>query len=629
MSLRNAQHGTCTLLAAAWRRVVGLGSQHVNFVSLHYAYFIFVSLLSSVVFWLLSEPKFSVAYVDSLFMVVSGVTETGLNTVDLSKLTTAQQVLLCLLMICGSAVWVSIWLISARKRSFCRLLAQNGVSQPQLDRRQSVNVPYPGAYQNAPDSDAHETKATEGDAGQFGRLPVQTTCFNSTTPLGSRNTRLLNLGSEQVLHQPMEPRPNPLAFLTSKNIGRNGDFINLTSEEKIQVSSIEHKVLQLLSLVVPLYFTLWQVLGCVGLGAWIATNQARPALENGINPWWLGIFNGVSAFNNSGMSLLDANMVPFQAAYYVLVTMGLLILAGNTAYPIFLRFILWSVYKVLNVFSQGPLVTEWQSTLEYILRYPRRVYTNLFPTQHTWWLAFMVVMLNGIDWAAFELLNIGNPVISAIPSGPRIMDGLFQAVAVRSGGFYIVPIAKTHIGLQVLYVIMMYISVYPVIITMRNSNVYEERSLGMFAAESTKDEEYVDPYAKALRSFRTRRLFISQQIRGQLADDIWLLALATFIITVMEAPHFAEDPVSYSVFNIIFEIISAYGCVGISVGSPGANYSFCGGWRAGSKLVVCLVMLRGRHRTLPASLDYAVRPAGKDIREEAFEEDTEGRRRPS
>jgi Trk-type K+ transport system membrane component len=24
---------------------------------------------------------------------------------------------------------------------------------------------------------------------------------------------------------------------------------------------------------------------------------------------WLGVFNGVSAFNNSGMSLLDANMV--------------------------------------------------------------------------------------------------------------------------------------------------------------------------------------------------------------------------------------------------------------------------------------------------------------------------------
>lgn len=26
---------------------------------------------------------------------------------------------------------------------------------------------------------------------------------------------------------------------------------------------------------------------------------------------WLGVFNGVSAFNNSGMSLLDANLVCF------------------------------------------------------------------------------------------------------------------------------------------------------------------------------------------------------------------------------------------------------------------------------------------------------------------------------
>jgi Trk-type K+ transport system membrane component len=62
---------------------------------------------------------------------------------------------------------------------------------------------------------------------------------------------------------------------------------------------------------------------------------------------WLGVFNAVSAFNNSGMSLLDANLVfaclflkhletnglqiPFQTSLYTLLTMGLLILAGNTA----------------------------------------------------------------------------------------------------------------------------------------------------------------------------------------------------------------------------------------------------------------------------------------------------------
>ncbi len=43
------------------------------------------------------------------------------------------------------------------------------------------------------------------------------------------------------------------------------------------------------------------------------------------------------------------------------------------------------------------------------------------------------------------------------------------------------PIPSLYIGLQILYVIMMYISVYPVVITMRHSNVYEERSLGIYS----------------------------------------------------------------------------------------------------------------------------------------------------
>lgn len=153
----------------------------------------------------------------------------------------------------------------------------------------------------------------------------------------------------------------------------------------------------------------------------------------------------------------------------------------------------------------------------------------------------------------------------------------------------------------------MYISAFPVIITMRNSNVYEERSLGIFAMDTKKDEENLHAYNSGLRSGSARRLFISQQIRGQLAHDIWWLALATFIVTVIEAPHFTEDPVSYSVFNIIFEVVSAYGGIGISVGLPNQNFSFSGGWSATSKLVLCLVMVRGRHRGLPATMDYAVR----------------------
>jgi Trk-type K+ transport system membrane component len=61
------------------------------------------------------------------------------------------------------------------------------------------------------------------------------------------------------------------------------------------------------------------------------------------------------------------------------------------------------------------------------------------------------------------------------------------------------------------------------------------------------------------------------------------------------------------VFNIIFEVVSGYGCVGISTGLPNEAYSFSGGWHKASKLILCAVMLRGRHRGLPVALDRAVR----------------------
>jgi Trk-type K+ transport system membrane component len=297
-----------------------------------------------------------------------------------------------------------------------------------------------------------------------------------------------------------------------------------------------------------------------------------------------------------------------------------------------------------------------KATLRFILTYPRRVYTNLFPRAATYWLLFMVITLNGIDWAAFELLNIGNPLTNAIPAHYRVLDGLFQAIAVRSGGFYIISITSLRIGLQVLYVIMMYISVYPVVITMRHSNVYEERSLGIYAEDDSKSISDVEDQGSShqqtetfpatipgiLRTtlsslhspFRlnnsasshpppsTNSQFIRQQIRGQLAHDLWLLVLAILFISCIEVSNFDRDPTTYSVFNIAFEVVSGYGSVGISTGLPNEAYSFSGGWKAASKVVLCGVMLRGRHRGLPVSLDRAVRlPGGEG--EEAVEEEEE------
>jgi len=69
--------------------------------------------------------------------------------------------------------------------------------------------------------------------------------------------------------------------------------------------------------------------------------------------------------------------------------------------------------------------------------------------------------------------------------------------------------------------------------------------------------------------------------------------------------------------------------VGVSIGVPDQDYAFSGAWSTASKLILCLVMLWGRHRELPVALDRAVRIPGteEEIEEDAAIEDEDRRRR--
>lgn len=299
---------------------------------------------------------------------------------------------------------------------------------------------------------------------------------------------------------------------------------------------------------------------------------------------------------------------------YPLITLGFLILAGNTLYPCFLRFIIWTMRMMI---PDRPAWKSWRLTLDFILEHPRRVYTNLFPARHTWYLLGTIIILNGIDWAGFEVLSIGNKEIEALPSKYRVLDGLFQALAVRAGGFYVVTIADLRQGLLILYVLMMYVSAYPVLLTIRNTNVYEERSLGIYANDESEEPANTSRSNVLMDIIRqhmgrptltesSRGYFVHQQLRSQLSHDIWWIALAVLFIAIAESDHYKNQPVAFSTFNIIFEVVSAYGCVGVSVGYPGKNYSFCGAWHTISKLILAAVALRGRHRGLPVAIDKAI-----------------------
>ncbi|KAI9835357.1 MAG: hypothetical protein M1837_003804 [Sclerophora amabilis] len=686
----------------------------LNFITVHYSYFVGLSLLASVVFWGASSPsRGAVSYVDSLFVVTSAMTLAGLSTINLSTLNTFQQLIVFLLIILGSAanwvatgkILVSAVVVHVRKRAFewrfhhvvekekqeRKSRSRSHAIPPRLSltssvRRESLVHPdnrSPAASPEAspqgqtsedfeprqldPPSQLAEAPCSSSNNQNVDRDSPSTSANRSSRDVirwsrgdnyrkhspavksRSNHSRVLSMqgvGADPNAVTPSQVEPYPvgthpqshnddqscitlndesnekahdtISYKFNGLIGRNSQFHRLSVAERERLGGVEYRAVSVLAMIVPLYFVLWQLLGCVGLGAWIARHKESVTRTNGLNPWWVGAFNGVSAFNNSGMSLLDANMIPFQHSTYLLITMGLMILAGNTCYPIFLRLIIWT-------FRHIPYLHEWHDTFQFLLDHPRRCYTNLFPSAHTWWLFFAVFTLNGIDWVAFEVLNLGNEAVTTLPPGARALDGLFQALAVRSGGFYVISISSLRIGLQALYVIMMYISAYPVVITMRNSNVYEERSLGIYADDSTSATD-VDLEEKRTFSTIGSRLtashqqgrtvpsyFVRQQLRAQLAHDLWLVAVAVLLITFIETSQFERDPKAYSVFNVIFEVVSAYGCVGISTGIPNEDYSFSGGCHKLTKIILCAVMIRGRHRGLPVAIDRAVLLPGEQL----------------
>lgn len=176
-----------------------------------------------------------------------------------------------------------------------------------------------------------------------------------------------------------------------------------------------------------------------------------------------------------------------------------------------------------------------------------------------------------------------------------MLNGLFQATSTRTAGFASVNLAALHPGIQVSYLIMMYISVFPIAISVRRTNVYEEKSLGIYGGPAEVEADEKEPS------------YVSAHLRRQLGFDLWFVFLGLFIIAIAEGDRLANtNQYAFTLFSVLFEIVSAYGTVGLSLGYPNTDASFSTEFNVVSKLVIIAMQIRGRHRGLPYELDRAI-----------------------
>lgn len=113
--------------------------------------------------------------------------------------------------------------------------------------------------------------------------------------------------------------------------------------------------------------------------------------------------------------------------------------------------------------------------------------------------------------------------------------------------------------------------------------------------------------------------YVKLQIQKQLAKEIsWVIA-GIFCICVIESKEIM-DQTPITALSIMYECVSAFGTAGSSLGYPRLSTSQSANYHTLSKLVIILLMYRGRHRGLPSTIDHAVLLPSEQLERKAARE---------
>ena len=382
----------------------------------------------------------------------------------------------------------------------------------------------------------------------------------------------------------------------------NSNFPGLTHAQRVELGGVEYRALDVLAWLIPVYWLGWMALSLVIVLPYLASAHAarvRDAIADQPQPppstSWYWVFTTLAAMTNAGWTLTDNSFERgLRDAYMLLVPVTILSLVGNTAYPVMLRLLIWALSQC--IWKESHLY----ETLRFLLDHPRRCFLYLFPRGNTLFLLALILLLTISDWVLLLVLDL-NRRKDTVTIGAWVYDGLVQSLAIRSAGYQTFHILDLAPAVQMMQVLMMYLNDFPLTMAVRTTNVFEKGSL-------STDDDTPRPASAPVQGRAIWGRFLADQVRRQLAFDLWWIALAVWIVLIAEQGKI-EDRERYpnlTVFTILYEMISAYGTVGLSCGAQYLNTSMSGDFGVFSKLIMIAVMVRGRHRGLPNAIDRAI-----------------------
>jgi trk system potassium uptake protein len=256
---------------------------------------------------------------------------------------------------------------------------------------------------------------------------------------------------------------------------------------------------------------------------------------------WFAIFHSVSAWNNAGFALFSDNLVSYQGSLLLNMVITGLIIFGGIGYEVILELYLMLRERITNssirTVRSARLSPKVQARLS--LNFRVAVSTTIF------------LLLSGT--LAIWLIEMRNiQTLGVLGTRQQLLAAWFQAVTSRTAGFNTIDISKMTTAGLFITIALMLIGGCPGG-TAGGIKTTTARILASSTYAVLRGKESVVLYRRQVPN-----ALILKAI-GVTFGSIMTVIIATVIISLVEPPklHFIQ---------ILFEVVSAFGTVGLSMG---------------------------------------------------------------
>jgi len=250
----------------------------------------------------------------------------------------------------------------------------------------------------------------------------------------------------------------------------------------------EYRVLKSLFRIVVMYFVGNHVICTALLIIWAQYTPSAYQIfvANNKTTYQFGAFVTFTGFANAGFTTFPDNLMSFSHFAFPLLICAYLTLAGNTAFPIFMRMIVWCLYKTAS--------RRNKPVYEHLLNHPRRYFTHMFLSRQTYWLFITLVIINSVQFFAFIILDWTSRAIDGFNPADKLLNSFFHSFVTRASGFNSIDISLLNPSMLLIYTAAMYISSTPVVVTVRTTDddsneVEEEIEDNKGEGENHEDQE--------------------------------------------------------------------------------------------------------------------------------------------